>query len=43
MIKKADGTFDVTDEVKQQILRRSIQQNINAATKKASGKFKVMF
>ena len=41
MIKKADGTFDVTDEVKQQILDEATAE-INAATKKASGKQKLL-
>jgi len=40
MIKKADGTFDVTDEVKQQIANAE-QEKQNAETKKASGKQKL--
>jgi hypothetical protein len=41
MIKKADGTFDVTDEVKQQILDETTAKT-NAETKKASGKQKLL-
>jgi hypothetical protein len=41
MIKKADGTFDVTDEVKQQILDETTAET-NAETKKASGKQKLL-
>ena len=37
MIKKSDGTFDNTDEVKQQIINRE-QEKQDAITKKASGK-----
>ena len=40
MIKKADGTFDNTDEVKQQIASRE-QEKQDAETKKASGKQKL--
>jgi len=40
MIKKTDGTFDVTDEVKQQIANAE-QEKQNAETKKASGKQKL--
>ena len=39
MIKKADGTFDNTDEVKQQIANKE-QELINKENKKASGKQK---
>jgi hypothetical protein len=41
MIKKADGTFDVTDEVKQQILDETTAKTTEA-TKKASGKQKLL-
>jgi hypothetical protein len=41
MIKKADGTFDVTDEVKQQITNAETEKT-NTATKKASGKQKLL-
>ena len=41
MIKKADGTFDVTDKVKQQILDEATEKT-NAETKKASGKQKLL-
>ena len=41
MIKKSDGTFDVTDEVKQQITNVETEKT-NAATKKASGKQKLL-
>ena len=41
MIKKADGTFDVTDKVKQQISDEATAET-NAATKKASGKQKLL-
>jgi len=40
MIKKADGTFDNTDEVKQQIANKE-QELINRENKKASGKQKL--
>ena len=40
MIKKADGTFDNTDEVKQQITNKE-QELINKENKKASGKQKL--
>ena len=40
MIKKADGTFDNTDEVKQQIANKE-QELINKENKKASGKQKL--
>jgi len=41
MIKKADGTFDNTDEVKQQIANKE-QEKQNEETKKASGKQKLL-
>ena len=41
MIKKADGTFDNTDEVKQQIANKK-QEIANEKTKKASGKQKLL-
>ena len=41
MIKKADGTFDVTDEVKQQISDLETEKT-NEANKKASGKQKLL-
>ena len=41
MIKKADGTFDNTDEVKQQIASRE-QEKQDAINKKASGKQKLL-
>ncbi len=41
MIKKSDGTFDVTDEVKQQILDKATAE-ANAIDKKASGKQKLL-
>ena len=41
MIKKADGTFDVTDEVKQQIADSETEKT-NEANKKASGKQKLL-
>jgi hypothetical protein len=41
MIKKSDGTFDYTDEVKQKNLE--VEQELqNAETKKASGKQKLL-
>ena len=40
MIKKADGTFDNTDEVKQQIANKE-EEEITKETKKASGKQKL--
>tara|TARA_R100000773_G_C4141456_1_gene67634 strand:+ start:297 stop:563 length:267 start_codon:yes stop_codon:yes gene_type:complete len=40
MIKKTDGTFDNTDEVKQQI-ENNKQELINRENKKASGKQKL--
>ena len=40
MIKKTDGTFDNTDEVKQQIANKE-QELINKENKKASGKQKL--
>jgi hypothetical protein len=40
MIKKADGTFDNTDEVKQKIANKE-QELINKENKKASGKQKL--
>ena len=40
MIKKADGTFDLTDEVKQQIAD-SETEKLNTIAKKASGKQKL--
>ena len=40
MIKKTDGTFDVTDEVKQQIADSETEKT-NEANKKASGKQKL--
>ena len=40
MIKKTDGRFDVTDEVKQQIADSETEKT-NTATKKASGKQKL--
>jgi hypothetical protein len=46
MVKKSDGTFDNTDEVKQQIINAKIQElkdaEANAETKKASGKQKLI-
>ena len=41
MIKKTDGTFDVTDEVKQQIADSEIEKT-NTIAKKASGKQKLL-
>ena len=41
MIKKADGTFDKTDEVKQQIANAE-QEKQDKETKKASGKQKLL-
>ena len=41
MIKKSDGTFDNTDEVKQQILDDATAKT-NTETKKASGKQKLL-
>jgi len=41
MVKKSDGTFDNTDEVKQQIINAETQKT-NAETKKASGKQKLL-
>ena len=41
MIKKSDGTFDNTDEVKQQIINRE-QEKQDVITKKASGKQKLL-
>ena len=41
MIKKADGTFDNTDEVKQQIASKE-QEKQDAINKKASGKQKLL-
>ena len=41
MIKKTDGTFDLTDEVKQQIANAE-QEKQDAITKKASGKQKLL-
>ena len=40
MIKKADGTFDNTDEVKEQIANKE-QEIINRENKKSSGKQKL--
>tara|TARA_R110002110_G_C13189212_1_gene694325 strand:+ start:535 stop:792 length:258 start_codon:yes stop_codon:yes gene_type:complete len=40
MIKKADGTFDVTDEVKQQIADLETEKT-NTIAKKASAKTKL--
>ena len=40
MIKKSDGTFDNTDEVKQQI-QNNQQELINRENKKASGRQKL--
>ena len=40
MIKKADGTFDNTDEVKQQIANKE-QELTNRENKKASGRQKL--
>jgi len=40
MVKKADGTFDNTDEVKQQI-ENNKQELINRENKKASGRQKL--
>ena len=40
MVKKEDGTFDNTDEVKQQI-EKNRQELINRENKKASGKQKL--
>ena len=41
MIKKEDGTFDLTDEVKQQIANAE-QEKQDKETKKASGKQKLL-
>ena len=41
MIKKVDGTFDLTDEVKQQIADSEIEKT-NTIAKKASGKQKLL-
>jgi hypothetical protein len=41
MIKKSDGTFDLTDEVKQQIANAE-QEKQDAINKKASGKQKLL-
>jgi phosphosulfolactate phosphohydrolase-like enzyme len=41
MVKKLDGTFDYTDEVKQQI-ENIEQEKQDAITKKASGKQKLL-
>ena len=41
MIKKEDGTFDLTDEVKQQIANEE-QEKQDRETKKASGKQKLL-
>ena len=41
MVKKSDGTFDKTDEVKQQIAN-SEQEKQDAINKKASGKQKLL-
>jgi phosphosulfolactate phosphohydrolase-like enzyme len=41
MIKKADGTFDLTDEVKQQNANLETEKQ-DAITKKASGKQKLL-
>ena len=41
MIKKSDGTFDNTDEVKQQIANAE-QEKQDRETKKASGKQKLL-
>ena len=41
MIKKADGTFDNTDEVKQQIASKE-QEKQDAINKKTSGKQKLL-
>ena len=41
MIKKTDGTFDLTDEVKQQIANAE-QEKQDAINKKASGKQKLL-
>jgi hypothetical protein len=41
MIKKSDGTFDLTDEVKQQIANAE-QEKQDRETKKASGKQKLL-
>jgi hypothetical protein len=41
MVKKSDGTFDNTDEVKQQIINAETEKT-NAETKKASGKQKLL-
>ena len=41
MIKKADGTFDLTDEVKQQIADSEIEKT-NTIAKKESGKQKLL-
>ena len=41
MIKKEDGTFDNTDEVKQKIINIE-QEKQNAETKKISGKQKLL-
>ena len=41
MLKKTDGTFDLTDEVKQQIANAE-QEKQDKETKKASGKQKLL-
>ena len=41
MVKKLDGTFDYTDEAKQQI-ENTEQEKQDATTKKASGKQKLL-
>ena len=41
MLKKTDGTFDLTDEVKQQIANAE-QEKQDRETKKASGKQKLL-
>jgi len=41
MIKKADGTFDLTDEVKQQISNKE-QEEANRIAKKESAKAKLV-
>ena len=41
MVKKSDGTFDNTDEVKQQIINAETEKT-NAETKKASAKQKLL-
>ena len=41
MVKKSDGTFDLSDETKQRIQQAELDAQTNA-TKKASGKQKLL-